>query len=659
MSGKRTLAFRNVRRQIGNYLIYFFTVSLTVALLFAINNMIFGKELKRYIDTTDDFRYGMGAAVVLISLITAFVLGYATSFMLKLRKREFGTYLTLGMSRRDLLSIFLTETMLICVIALGSGILLGLFIYQGFMAVIMHFMEMDFLFSRYSMDGLIFTVVLVAGIFLIACAASSFYLKKVRIYQLIYEEKKAERPVRAPFLWLLVCLLSFALILYCCYAFQKEVASVFLDHATGTEFAKILAMFACSVALFYIGMARSFVSLLLKRSLCFRGTNTFVLRQLSGTLNSNSVLIGLLAVLLAFAVIGVNASFLQRASETALLYRNYPFDLLYREDVAQRAAYGTGAQKTAPAAEAEQVIQAYTAVSKKLTYTFYCSGKADLYAYSKWSGAGYDGLMDSYLKESDFNAIMAFLGKEPVELDGEFLIVTNNRQASQYAWRKAVFSRNGRTYRAKGVMEDCPILHYVYFFAVIPDEAANGMEAETTYTAYHFGSASYHALSLKKELNAVENKAGFCHFSLREYGRYEQNSVAAILTVGALFASLVFLLLAMAVLALKMLSGIAEDRRRYQILFQIGAGEAQRSRTLFLQTFCFFFLPFSGAVLVNIPTGIICAQIVRLSGISSLAGDTYLTAAAVSFVMTGICVFYYIITYLTAKRSVIERRRCI
>ena len=35
------LAIRNVKRQVGNYLIYFMTVSLTVALLFAVNLLVY------------------------------------------------------------------------------------------------------------------------------------------------------------------------------------------------------------------------------------------------------------------------------------------------------------------------------------------------------------------------------------------------------------------------------------------------------------------------------------------------------------------------------------------------------------------------------------------------------------------------------------------
>ncbi|MFQ9933033.1 MAG: hypothetical protein ACLRVQ_01180 [Lachnospiraceae bacterium] len=85
------LAVRNVKRQIGSYLIYFITVTMTVAMMFAINNIIYSKELLEYARSIAEMRMGLTVLSVFIGLIIAFVLGYATSFMLKLRKREFGT----------------------------------------------------------------------------------------------------------------------------------------------------------------------------------------------------------------------------------------------------------------------------------------------------------------------------------------------------------------------------------------------------------------------------------------------------------------------------------------------------------------------------------------------------------------------------------------
>ena len=90
------LALKNARRQAGNYGIYFITVTMSVALIFAINNVICNRQLQIFADTVKELGQGLDMLIWFIALVMAFVLGYGTSFMLKLRKREFGTYMILG-----------------------------------------------------------------------------------------------------------------------------------------------------------------------------------------------------------------------------------------------------------------------------------------------------------------------------------------------------------------------------------------------------------------------------------------------------------------------------------------------------------------------------------------------------------------------------------
>ena len=109
------LAFRNVKRQIGNYLIYFITVSLTVALIFSINNMIFSDVIRLTAESLGSaFEASTRTLLFMLSgflsVVIAFVLGYATSFLLSLRKKEFGLYLTMGMTRGNIVTIFAGET---------------------------------------------------------------------------------------------------------------------------------------------------------------------------------------------------------------------------------------------------------------------------------------------------------------------------------------------------------------------------------------------------------------------------------------------------------------------------------------------------------------------------------------------------------------------
>ena len=59
---------------------------------------------------------------VLGSLVTALVLSYSTGFMLKLRKKEFGMYLTLGMPHRNIQWLFACETGILSLAVLVVGI---------------------------------------------------------------------------------------------------------------------------------------------------------------------------------------------------------------------------------------------------------------------------------------------------------------------------------------------------------------------------------------------------------------------------------------------------------------------------------------------------------------------------------------------------------
>lgn len=57
-----------------------------------------------------------------------------------------------------------------------------------------------------------------------------------------------------------------------------------------------------------------------------------------------------------------------------------------------------------------------------------------------------------------------------------------------------------------------------------------------------------------------------CDFLIKEVIRRQRLSSNAILVIGALFVAVVFLLMAMVILALKPLSVLADDKQRYSVL---------------------------------------------------------------------------------------------
>lgn len=635
------LALRNVKRQVGNYLIYFMTVAFTVAMLFAVSNIICSDQLLRLTAVNEEL-YGMLAGIViLISAVVAFVLSYAMSFMLRLRKREFGTYLTLGMTRRDILAVFLSETAIIGVFSLAAGLLIGLFAYQGLSMLMMKLLEVRIELAAYSSMGLLMTVVLVVGIFFLASLVSAFYLKRTSIQTLLHGEKRT-REIRHPLGWFLVMILSFAVCTGGIFLISREISA---DSESLEQIGNMVFLCAVSLILFHVGLARSLIHFLLRRKgLCSRGSAVFVLRSLSGMLGVNSVMLGFLAFLLTFAVLGINAAFIQRISQEESLKKKYPYDVVY--------AAGQN-EETIKTSEAEALIRKYTDIKSKFSYCAYTTGRGDFYGCTQW--AGYIGLTDSFVKLSDFNALIVPLGYEPVSLSDEYMIVPSTSKAEKGRWEGFVFEQNGRRYRLNSVCSDYPSFSYVYFFIVVPDEAVEGMEVQTEYIVYDTEDNPYDAVSLKEELTYESSGWKRCDYSLREYGRQEENSTNAFLVTGALFVAVVFLFMAMAILALKILSGLDEDKRRYGILNRIGTGYQEQSRTLFAQTFGFFMLPFVVPLLMNIPVAVIGRQIAQEAAMVALKPQITTIAVATAAVMAAVYLLYYTAAYQIARRAVVRQ----
>ena len=90
---------------------------------FAVNNLSYSDRIQALSELSADIRS-------MFTMVTALVLSYATGFMLKLRRREFGMYLTLGVTCRNIQTLFACETGLLSSLALLVGMELGLVIFR-------------------------------------------------------------------------------------------------------------------------------------------------------------------------------------------------------------------------------------------------------------------------------------------------------------------------------------------------------------------------------------------------------------------------------------------------------------------------------------------------------------------------------------------------
>ena len=141
------MALKNIKKSFKDYSVYFLTLILGVA-IFYVFNALDGQEAmlklnstqKQIMDLMNQFLSGVS---IFVAIILGFLIIYASNFLIKKRKKEFGIYLTLGMSKKDVSKILLSETILIGIISLFVGLSLGLFLSQFMSLIVAKLFEVD------------------------------------------------------------------------------------------------------------------------------------------------------------------------------------------------------------------------------------------------------------------------------------------------------------------------------------------------------------------------------------------------------------------------------------------------------------------------------------------------------------------------------------
>ena len=118
------LSLRNLKKSFQDYTIYFLTLVLGVAIFYVFNALDSQGVMDAVSASTREIIQLMltmlAGVSVFVSVILGFLIVYANNFLIRKRKKEFGVYLTLGMSRGGISRILLGEAVLIGLISLAD-----------------------------------------------------------------------------------------------------------------------------------------------------------------------------------------------------------------------------------------------------------------------------------------------------------------------------------------------------------------------------------------------------------------------------------------------------------------------------------------------------------------------------------------------------------
>ena len=302
------LALGNIKRCARDYGVYFITLALAVAMFYAFNSLNeqsvlidgFSEAGSRSQSLFDMMSVFMQLFSVAVAFVLAFLVVYANRFLLKRRRREFGMYLTLGMSPAQVSKILLSEVAVIGIVSLVVGVVLGILASQGMAFATAALMGATMSSYRFIISGsaLVMTLVCFAAIFALSAIVDVVCISRRKLADLINTHELVEKTIiHNPVASTVLFILSIAILTAAYWQLSINGLVMIDEHFT----AATVLMLIGTTMLFWSVMG--FVNVLAARfkSICFKNLRAFTLRQLSSKVNTAFASMAVICVMLFFA----------------------------------------------------------------------------------------------------------------------------------------------------------------------------------------------------------------------------------------------------------------------------------------------------------------------------------------------------------------------
>ncbi|CEK37378.1 ABC transporter permease [Paraclostridium sordellii] len=671
------LSKRNVQRSIKDYSIYFFTLALGVCIFYIFNSveaqtamMDMSKTQKMLMKNTDMI---ISSVSVFVSFILGFLIIYANNFIIKKRNREFGIYMTLGISRSKISFMLFYETIIVGVISLAVGLFVGVFLSQGLASVTAKLFSMDmkkyqFVFSK---EACIKTIIYFSIMFFITMILNFIVVSRYKLINLINSQRKNEK-LKGTNLMLSVVLFIISIV---CLGFAyKLILDNGLINITDSSFNLSILLGVIGTILFFRSLAGFLIKLVQNdKKLYLKNLNTFTLRQLNSKINTNYISMSIICLMLLISI-GMYSSAigLKNAMEKSAEFSS-PCDMSISEIY-------TNKNENKPIDKNKKLSEQLNKhgfnvkdYSKEyLDYNFYTSPVSFVKMFENTSddflSKQIKVMMDSkipIIKLSDYNKISEMLGRPKVNLDDkEVMFITNlftlKNPVNEYIKdNKSIRIGNNdfkihKEYKYESI-ENYSINQSLIF--VVGDKYTGGYNINRKSLSFTYSGDKEKTEEevVKKADKAIDeirkgykDKGIFINGMSKKIEIEISMSNSAMFLYIGLYIGIIFLISSAAVLALNQLSGATESLGRYEILKKLGVSSKMINRSIFIQVFIYFSLPIVLA-LVHSYFGIKVAN-----NAIKIFGDYDTVRTNVGAVLS-ICVIYAIYffgTYKAYKRIV-------
>lgn len=634
------MAFKNIRRNFNNYLIYFVSMVFSIMIFHVFTSIQYNQQIAELQDVKTSIMVTFKSSSVIIAIFAGIFIWYSNSFFIKKRKKEVALYSLMGVRKKQIGRMLFYENILMGVLALGTGILLGSLLTKFFVMLLLQLMgfnlAVNFVIQLRPMKD---TAIMFSILFLITSIHGYTIIYRFKLIDLFKAENTAQKAPKAS--WI-KALLSLVLILggYYYYLGSKRINPLIPFITLALVVAGTYLLFS-SLTVYLIKLAKR------NKGRYYKGTSLISTSQLMYRLKGHARTLATIAVL--------SATTLTAMGVTTSYYYDFQMNLNER----QPFSYVFVSEKEGLDKAVDAVIAKYPehAVINEVNFEM-------LRVKSTLPDLGFQNNLNRTIRvmsESGYNTLAKARGlKESVYLDYYkdilFIDTYYTKDFMQpYTDKELKLKFDGEThsfhiksFHSRFIL-NAAMADYI---AVVDDDVykeISSKEQKLWGKAYKVNNQKDSEALSEEVYQTLEglgmDMKGWPRPIGSYYMQYRGELLASGLTIfiGA-FLGLVFLMATGSIIFFKQLSEANEDKKRYQVLQNIGFGKKDIKNIISRQMLFVFMLPLSVGVVHSVVAVYILKKILNMNIFIPLT----ITVAA----YTLIYMIYYLLTVKSYNKLV-------
>ena len=662
------LAIRNVKRSLKDYLIYIITVVIAFSLIFAFNFVSFSSDITELSEMMENLKYAIIFVSCIIVFVIAWLINYTMKFMFSKRSKEFGTYMLLGIEKKDINKMFLSENIVLGLLSFIISFFVGTVLGNIISAIVMNLFEMPYKIKlSITLTPVLLSTVYFILIYLFTLFRSSRRMKKMKIHDLLYLEKKNEEKIwkRKKYrniLFIIFVILGITGLYLCDHAFVISDDPSMVGYLGISILLLIISIYGITFTLGDFILA--FINK--RRKIKYSKDNLFVVKNFEAKARTIGFSLGTLSLLITLTLVCMNMSFVMKDTFENNIDQQAPYDILVEGMYSDVEESWTGKQDNRKKAwEYIDYIHKNYEIEEELHYQILTQKDHQVVKHIKNIGNNgfYD--YDIYLKVSDYNKLLEMLGEKPIHLKENEYFVTGDKTVKNYLKEIALEHENiiinGKSLLLKSATTENFRLGWSTgnsFLIVIPDNIAKNMQVVTELYAFDTKEETKELDNTKLEkLGYYEYKDGdsyFAYFPVTVRGYYESSNRTAmtIFSFSLLYVSIIFITVVGTILSIQTLSDSNKNKYQYKLLKKLGVEDNKIKKTIRKQITANFLFPVIYPIIISVVTAF---SINRLFYAITSASMNYLITILITIgIFLAIYGIYYIATYITFKNNIEE-----